>query len=236
MEWKSISMHDRLALLKERRKDNPDYKYFDLRNEYDTGKDPMGAPAKFNSTIASIPDYINETPVSQDIPTNITNNVNNQQYIQANNTPTNYSTLTNWSKEYSDNNWKMPVYDNSKYNPSNNIRRQIVQWEGDSMRTNKPISRKANELTNNYLKDLTNYLTPEQLDSLTSYYYNIKPMSFAPTLKQLNRLRTVQNKEQYNDVLNGVVNSINVGYNNNKLSGLRKRRDRERYIFLHGYK
>lgn len=242
MEWKSISMHDRLQLLKERRLTNPEYTYFNLRDEYSEGKDPYDYyPASY--TPIDVTDNVNYnkmlmnqiTPMTSVYKAEPTVTPAPLKKVDINN---NIKPLEADNINYTNNDltWKPTTYNNSRYNPSNNIRRQIIGWEQSSMKTNAPISVKAKELTKYYLKDLVNYLSPSQLDSLTSYYYNIRPISFTPTLRQLNRLRTVHSKQEYDDILNDVANSIKVGYYDKNNPGLRPRRDRERYIFLHGYK
>lgn len=230
MEWKDISMHDRLALLKERRKENPGYKYFELRNEYNGGKDPLYNPATYQYIAAKKPN------VDYTIPEDVKNFPKQNIIVDDSYTnpikPINYEESTPWSVQYVKDNWELPQYNNSKYTPSKLIRDRIVNWEGSSMKTNAPIDVKAKELKQLIGNDILNRLSPEQLDSLTSYYYNIMPSSFTPTLNHLKQLNNAKSKQEYDNIIRNTANSINVGYNRKGMSGLRKRRMYEQNLFM----
>ena len=122
----------------------------------------------------------------------------------------------------------LPTYDNSKYYPSQNIINQINKWEGDSMRTNNPISTEFNTFINQFPKDTLNKLKPNQLDALFSYNYN-RPKAFrTKTLPYIQQLGTVQDYDTYNNIINQIADSFAV---KSKLRGLIKRSNTERQIF-----
>lgn len=246
MVWKDLSMSDRLSLLKDRRQENPEYTYFNLRSEFDDGKTPYGIadtqpqPAKF-SVVNNDIDYTNF----------IKNQLMNQQIDTVDN-----SGLFNNQKivDYGKNSivqqplkatepaiqniewaWEIPTYNNSNYRPSKDIVHRITNWEGKSMKTNTPISIKSKEL-GNILRGYNNYFSPQQLDYLTSYYYNIRRNSFLPTLNQIKKLPNAKTKNDYDNVMNSIAKSINVGYNDRKRPGLKTRRIAEQIGFLNGYK
>jgi GH24 family phage-related lysozyme (muramidase) len=237
MLWKDISMGERLRLLKDRRASNPTYSYFNLRSEYDDGKDPLGSPAQYSYDQPKLPNVDYSMPIqAAQIPNMPT--ITQQITMSNSNSPVKAVDYTQYlpsAQEYNENNWSLPTYDNTKYVPSQNIRKQIRNWEGSSMRTNAPIDTKAKELKNILGSDLINHLNQDQMDSLTSYYYNIMPSSFTPTLKQLKRLPTVKSKDEYNNVLRDVSKTINVGYNRKGMSGLARRRTVEQMLFLYGH-
>ena len=130
----------------------------------------------------------------------------------------------------------LPVYDNSKYTASKQIRNMITKWEGSSMKTNVPIDTKFRELMNIIPRDSINRLSPYQLDALGSYYYNVKPQSFMKTVGgALGKLSTVRDINEYNNILAEIAKGINIGMRNRKLPGLKTRRLAEQNIFLNGY-
>lgn len=239
MNWNELSMGERLHLLKDRRTSNPTYSYFDLRAEYDVGEDPYSNPAQYNYTQPKFPNVDYDMPIQATQMPNIpkieqvvtSNLADNSSPLKA----IDYTQYLPSAQEYNEKNWSLPTYDNTKYSPSSNIRNQISQWEGSSMRTNAPIETKAKELKNLLGFDLMNHLSQDQMDSLTSYYYNIMPSSFLPTLKQLKQLPNVKTKDEYDNLLHNVSKTINVGYNRKGMSGLTKRRIQEQNLFLYGH-
>lgn len=237
MLWKDISMGERLRLLKERRASNPTYSYFDLRSEYDDGKDPLGSPAQYSYDQPKLPNVDYSMPIqAAQIPNMPT--ITQQITMNNSNSPVKAVDYTQYlpsAQEYNEQHWELPTYDNSKYTPSQHIRKQIYNWEGASMKTNVPIDTKAKELTSLLGSDLTSHLSQDQMDSLTSYYYNIMPSSFKPTLNQLKRLPSATNKNEYNQIMRDVSKTINVGYNRKGMSGLAKRRAIEQMLFLYGH-
>lgn len=129
----------------------------------------------------------------------------------------------------------LPKYYTGKGGPSRSIRKYIAsaegshfagqnrRWGGDAVGT---FYKKLGNVIGN---DTWDALTQNQRDALTSYYYNIKPSSFNPTL---NAIRQWAANGMKHDDLSAIRNTINVGINNKKLSGLRKRRLYEQDLFM----
>ena len=131
----------------------------------------------------------------------------------------------------------LPEYYTGKGGPSRSIRKYIAsaegshfagqnrRWGGDAIGT---FYKKLGNIIGN---DAWDALTQNQRDALTSYYYNIKPSSFNPTL---NAIRQLAANGMKHDDLSAIRDTINVGMNNKKLSGLRKRRLYEQDLFMKG--
>ena len=129
----------------------------------------------------------------------------------------------------------LPEYYTGKGGPSRSIRKYIAsaegshfagqnrRWGGDAVGT---FYKRLGNIIGN---DTWNALTQNQRDALTSYYYNIKPSSFNPTL---NAIRQWATNGMKHDDLSTIRDTINVGMNNKKLSGLRKRRLYEQDLFM----
>ena len=129
----------------------------------------------------------------------------------------------------------LPEYYTGKGGPSRSIRKYIASAEGSHFaRQNRRWGGDAvgtfyKRLGNIIGNDTWNALTQNQRDALTSYYYNIKPSSFNPTL---NAIRQWATNGMKHDDLSAIRDTINVGMNNKKLSGLRKRRLYEQDLFM----
>ena len=131
----------------------------------------------------------------------------------------------------------LPEYYTGKGGPSRSIRKYIAsaegshfagqnrRWGGDAVGT---FYKRLGNIIGN---DTWDALTQNQRDALTSYYYNIKPSSFNPTL---NAIRQWAANGMKHDDLSAIRDTINVGMNNKKLSGLRKRRLYEQDLFMKG--
>ena len=129
----------------------------------------------------------------------------------------------------------LPEYYTGKGGPSQSIRKYIAsaegshfagqnrRWGGDAIGT---FYKRLGNIIGNGAWDA---LTQNQRDALTSYYYNIKPSSFNPTL---NAIRQWAANGMKHDDLSAIRDTINVGMNNKKLSGLRKRRLYEQDLFM----
>ena len=129
----------------------------------------------------------------------------------------------------------LPEYYTGKGGPSRSIRKYIAsaegshfagqnrRWGGDAVGT---FYKRLGNIIGN---DTWDALTQNQRDALTSYYYNIKPSSFNPTL---NAIRQWATNGMKHDDLSAIRDTINVGMNNKKLSGLRKRRLYEQDLFM----
>ena len=137
--------------------------------------------------------------------------------------------------------WKAPVYNTNKYRVSNRMRRQIATWEGsDFAGQNRrfkgdAIGAKERELRK-FMGKAYNYLNDNQRDALLSYYYNLVPKTFRNQMtKYRNDLINAQTEQEYNDTLNNMRESINVGANRKGMRGLRNRRAIERNWFGYNY-
>ena len=137
--------------------------------------------------------------------------------------------------------WVKPTYNTSKYRGTDRARKQIAKWEGaDFAGQNKQfhgdaIGAKERELRQ-FMGKAYNYLNDNQRDALLSYYYNLVPKTFRGQMtKYRDALINAQTEQEYNDSLNGMRESINVGANRKGMSGLRNRRAIERNWFGYGY-
>lgn len=133
--------------------------------------------------------------------------------------------------------WVKPVYNTSKYRGTNRARRQIAKWEGSDFAGQNAqfkgdaIGAKERELRQ-FMGKAYNYLNDNQRDALLSYYYNVVPKSFRGQMtKYRNALINAQTEQEYNDTLNNMRESINIGANRKGMSGLRNRRAIERNWF-----
>lgn len=137
--------------------------------------------------------------------------------------------------------WKAPVYNTNKYRVSNRMRRQIATWEGSDFAGQNAqfkgdaIGAKERELRQ-FMGKAYNYLNDNQRDALLSYYYNLVPKTFRGQMtKYRNALINAQTEQEYNDTLNNMRESINVGANRKGMRGLRNRRAIERNWFSYNY-
>lgn len=133
--------------------------------------------------------------------------------------------------------WVKPVYNTSKYRGTSRARRQIAKWEGSDFAGQNAqfkgdaIRAKERELRQ-FMGKGYNYLNDNQRDALLSYYYNVGPKSFRGQMtKYRNALINAQTEQEYNDTLNNMRESINIGANRKGMSGLRNRRAIERNWF-----
>lgn len=137
--------------------------------------------------------------------------------------------------------WIKPVYNTSKYRGTIRARRQIAKWEGSDFAGQNAqfkgdaIGAKERELRQ-FMGKAYNYLNDNQRDALLSYYYNLVPKTFrAQMTKYRNALINAQTEQEYNDTLNNMRESINVGANRKGMRGLRNRRAVERNWFGYTY-
>ena len=134
-------------------------------------------------------------------------------------------------------------YDNGKDDqvqdtPSRRLRKYISSQEGsDFAGQNKrfhgdAVKAKYNEVRNTIGNDIWSNLPQNSREALASYYYNIKPSSFTPTVNALRQWhQTGDDNQMYK-----VRDSINIGLNQKGMRGLRSRRIDERSWFLEGFK
>lgn len=137
--------------------------------------------------------------------------------------------------------WVKPVYNTSKYRGTSRARKQIAKWEGSDFAGQNAqfkgdaIGAKERELRQ-FMGKAYNYLNDNQRDALLSYYYNLVPKTFRGQMtKYRNALINAQTEQEYNDTLNNMRESINVGANRKDMRGLRNRRAIERNWFGYTY-
>lgn len=137
--------------------------------------------------------------------------------------------------------WVKPVYNTSKYRGTSRARTQIAKWEGSDFAGQNAqfkgdaIGAKERELRQ-FMGKAYNYLNDNQRDALLSYYYNLVPKTFrGQMIKYRNALINAQTEQEYNDTLNNMRESINVGANRKGMRGLRNRRAIERNWFGYTY-
>lgn len=148
-----------------------------------------------------------------------------------------YSRYPELRKKAENGTWVKPVYNTSKYRGTIRARRQIAKWEGSNFAGQNAqfkgdaIGAKERELRQ-FMGKAYNYLNDNQRDALLSYYYNIVPKTFRGQMtKYRNDLINAQTEQEYNDTLNNMRESINVGANRKGMRGLRNRRIIERNWF-----
>ena len=148
-----------------------------------------------------------------------------------------YSRYPELRKKAKNGTWVKPVYNTSKYHGTIRARRQIAKWEGSDFAGQNAqfkgdaIGAKERELRQ-FMGKAYNYLNDNQRDALLSYYYNLVPKTFRGQMtKYRNDLINAQTEQEYNDTLNNMRESINVGANRKGMRGLRNRRAIERNWF-----
>lgn len=152
-----------------------------------------------------------------------------------------YSRYPELRKKARNGTWVKPVYNTSKYRGTIRARRQIAKWEGSDFAGQNAqfkgdaIGAKERELRQ-FMGKAYNYLNDNQRDALLSYYYNLVPKTFRGQMtKYRNALINAQTEQEYNDTLNNMRESINVGANRKGMRGLRNRRATERNWFGYNY-
>ena len=114
------------------------------------------------------------------------------------------------------------IYANGGYKPSSRIKKQISNWEGSSMKTNRSFEAEARDFNASLPKGATSKLTQEQLDGLYSYSYNVGAGNFRKRVNPaLTRYLTGRGTIQ--DVQRSMWAS-----KDSQLRGLAKRRNAER--------
>ena len=152
-----------------------------------------------------------------------------------------YSRYPELRKKARNGTWVKPVYNTSKYRGTIKARKQIAKWEGSDFAGQNAqfkgdaIGAKERELRQ-FMGKAYNYLNDNQRDALLSYYYNLVPKTFRGQMtKYRNALINAQTEQEYNDTLNNMRESINVGANRKGMRGLRNRRATERNWFGYNY-
>lgn len=113
------------------------------------------------------------------------------------------------------------------YTPSNSIKRQIIAWEGKTMKINRSFEAEAKDFSKYLPQDAYDKLSQKQLDGLFSYSYNVGSSAFnsrvVPTLtKYLNGAATAEEVQK---------SMWAKGDSNKNNPGLRTRRAAERAMF-----
>ena len=113
-------------------------------------------------------------------------------------------------------------YANGGYKPSSRIKKQISDWEGSSMKTNRSFEAEARDFNASLPKGATSKLSQTQLDGLYSYSYNVGAGNFR---KRVNPVLTryLAGQATIQDVQNSMWAS-----KDSQLRGLAKRRNAER--------
>ena len=113
-------------------------------------------------------------------------------------------------------------YAKGGYKPSSRIKKQIANWEGSSMKTNRSFEAEARDFNASLPKGATSKLTQEQLDGLYSYSYNVGAGNFR---KRVNPVLTryLAGQATIQDVQRSMWAS-----KDSQLRGLAKRRNAER--------
>ena len=113
----------------------------------------------------------------------------------------------------------------NNYSPSEGIKRRITNWEGSSMKTNRSFTAEANDFNRVIPASVRSKLSPQQLDALYSYGYNVGMGKLKervlPTLTAY-----TQGKATREDVQRSMWAS-----KDNQLRGLTTRRNAERELF-----
>ena len=115
-------------------------------------------------------------------------------------------------------------YKDGGYKPSSRIKKQISDWEGSSMRTNRSFEEEARDFNASLPKGATSKLSQAQLDGLYSYSYNVGAGNFR---KRVNPVLTryLAGQATIQDVQRSMWAS-----KDNQLRGLAKRRNAERVM------
>ena len=152
-----------------------------------------------------------------------------------------YSRYPELRKKAKNGTWIKPMYNTSKYRGTVRARKQIAKWEGSDFAGQNAqfkgdaIGAKERELRQ-FMGKAYNYLNDNQRDALLSYYYNLVPKTFRGQMtKYRNALINAQTEQEYNDTLNNMRESINIGANRKGMRGLRNRRAVERNWFGYTY-
>ena len=143
-----------------------------------------------------------------------------------------------FTEHYKDHYKGFDKYSDGKDTPSKRLRSYISTKEGsDFAGQNKrfhgdAVKAKYNEVRNAIGNDIWSNLPQNSREALASYYYNIKPSSFTPTVNALRQWhQTGDDNQMYK-----VRDSINIGLNQKGMRGLRSRRIDERSWFMEGFK
>lgn len=131
-------------------------------------------------------------------------------------------TMNNSSPEFFGNTFK-----DGGYKPSSSIMKDIANWEGSSMKTNRSFEAEARDFNRVIPRNVMDRLSQEQLDALYSYGYNVGMGNL-----QKRVLPTLTAYTQGRVGAQDVANSMKASRDNEPgMGGLRKRRAWERNMF-----
>lgn len=128
------------------------------------------------------------------------------------------------------NTWKANEFANGGYAPSAKIKKDISNWEGSSMKTNRSFEAEAKDFNRIVPAEIRSKLSSQQLDALYSYGYNVGMNNLkkrvVPTLTAY-----IEGKASKEDVQKSMWAS-----RDNELRGLTDRRNWERGLFGGNYR
>lgn len=128
------------------------------------------------------------------------------------------------------NTWKANEFANGGYAPSAKIKKDISNWEGSSMKTNRSFEAEAKDFNRIVPAEIRSKLSSQQLDALYSYGYNVGMNNLkkrvVPTLTAY-----TEGKASKEDVQRSMWAS-----RDNELRGLTDRRNWERGLFGGNYR
>lgn len=116
------------------------------------------------------------------------------------------------------------------YIPSNTIKKRISNWEGSSMKTNRSFGAEARDFNNVIPAEIRSKLSPNQLDALYSYGYNVGMGNLKKRV-----LPTLTAYANGNATKEDVQRSMWAS-RDNELKGLTTRRNAERELFGGNYR
>ena len=121
--------------------------------------------------------------------------------------------------------WKGNAYAKGGYKPSSKIQRDIATWEGSEMKRNRPFNEMTQQFNTVVPKELQSRLSPNQLDALYSYGYNVG----MGKLKE--RVMPMLNAYVNGKATNEDVQKSMWATKDSQLRGLARRRSWERDMF-----
>ena len=123
---------------------------------------------------------------------------------------------------------------NNEYVPSESIKKQIIKWEGSSMKTNNSFENEAYYF-NKYLKQakIFDQMSDEELDGLYSLSYNIGSTLFKNRVIP-HLVKLYNGTGTLDEVLNNMYGDQDS--RPHLVKGITKRRQYEKNLFTKGYK
>lgn len=128
------------------------------------------------------------------------------------------------------NTWKANEFANGGYAPSAKIKKDISNWEGSSMKTNRSFEAEAKDFNRIVPAEIRSKLSSQQLDALYSYGYNVGMNNLKKRVVPILTAYT-EGKASKEDVQRSMWAS-----RDNELRGLTDRRNWERGLFGGNYR